>query len=214
MASLLTLPVETRLSIFRYLFENANVTVSRDMSRLSPTTRTRLESGILYTCSKLHIESRPVLAACLLVEFAGTSESDLPRQVASYYYPLVEQIRVGIVPGTPFDMTVFARLRHLTIFQGQFGYPDTRWIMPPTPFNKNAMISFLQGDSDEECKAGSKGHHLDASHSAWLKSLLMDSSRSYRVIEHSSWRWGAREGSKEISGSLVNLLLFPSCGSH
>ena len=85
MASLLTLPVETRLSIFRCLFEDANVTVSRDMFRLRPTTRTRLESGILCTCSKLHIESRPVLAACLLIEFAGTSESDLPRQVASYY---------------------------------------------------------------------------------------------------------------------------------
>ena len=173
MATIINIPREARQLTFQHLFQDATVSVSRDLYNVSGILKRVLsitknfDDAVLYTCSQLYEEARATIALFLHMEFNDADTSDLPPAVASHYCSRVRDVGVMLGCDHPqLKTSPFTCLRTLTVQFDPYELPgpDSYALKPPTPLTMTPLIHFIQGSSDEEFKRSSWQKYLTHIH--------------------------------------------------
>lgn len=193
--TLLGLPLEVRLSIFKYLFHGAEVEVAKDLTTDEIRTCVYVNKQVLHTCKQLYLEARPVIWSSIELSLTFVALKDLARTIDPSHWPSIQHLNLEFEYDWSFDLTPFTALRRLTLTHDEA--PDislTAFLFPKTN-NRKTFLAFMQGALDEQLKQKSKA----LLSKTWIKKIVTSPHRSFEVFT-SATAFYDRNASWVVSG--------------
>ena len=207
-AQLDNIPPEIRELIFQQLFPDVKINVMRLTNGEYRWTMCRhgIEGmNILYTSKVMYEDARPVLASSINPYFCKIAPSEVQPSIREYYYPRIRNLRIH--SGFSFDVvdfSPFAALKEMNILKDSLDCDSIQdfWLprLPDTS-NKRTALKCLEGALDQKLKQMAKTQYLEDSNSMWLRDLLSDQKRRYKILSCIEARWRrSPEGPESITG--------------
>ena len=200
--SLLTVPLELRFIIRRYVFGHQVVIV---MPGGYVDHFDAFEYKLLLVCKQLHREAQPFLISCTELGFHNTNEAELPRNLQISKYPWIRHLTLEYCSEDPLYVEVlsFPNLQSVELLH----FMCERWHFNEYFATKDGKAlemtvanCIVEGALDDSLKALSKEAHLD-SEDSWAKELLEDA-RGLEIVDTVKLEWNVRKGG---SGEIVSL---------
>ena len=215
--------VELRIRVYRYLFEDATALVRNVHDfKTCDLVGTRLWStgchkSILSTCRTIHVEAKPILAGSILLIMgdswwpaANIFKVWYPQQLTSYL-PHIRELRLDSADracGVVLNTARLPNLESLTVVglsRGSIVHVDIA--------HEVAAVSLLIGDGDQQLinDCLESEHHdqffeldLASSHLLWFRELLRKPGRTFQIFRENDYDY--RITKTEKSGRTGRLL--------
>ena len=219
-AHLTTIPSEIRRLIFEHVFADCNLWLTyEERGKYNWTTWPYLEEHfpelrILSICKAIYEDARSGLASSITPCFDEVSPTQVQASVREYYYPRIRHLEIIFEKYTfsAADFAPFRALKQLKFTKSEYTTSIHFLLLPDTKQEKVAM-KCLDGGLDEKLKKMAKRHYLESPKSRWVRELLLDEERSYKMLTFLEACWSGDTGPEGRLGFppvLVRLAISPS----
>lgn len=218
--SLTSLPPELRAVIFYHVFRDRKIYATQWITGTaewkpprgpSPLYKTH-NMNVFRTCRSFYEEARSVFASYAKLEFDNIRPMEIPQAIQEYYYPRIRKISIDLdTEVLAEDLAPFIALKQLKLYKVDGEASAFTIDISPATSDAEAGRNFLDGVLDAELKRAARQHYVETSRFAWVRDLLQDSKRSYKIVTTiiADWCVGRSPGAwlvgRLVSASLLVL---------
>ena len=161
--------------------------------------------NIFYTCRCLYEEARLMFALRAKLIHSDMRLAGIPRSIQEYYYPRIRKVTVDSnLTATALDFAPFVSLEQLKICEPPL--KASRYIkeMIPSSWDDVGGQECLEGSMDAKFKQAARTYCLNTMESTWVRDLLLDPTRSFKMVTPIIAVWPVGRSTAEYGGRLVS----------
>ena len=188
--TLLGCPSELRRSLLEHLFDGLEVHVRQQDGKVRASFGNS-EDAIIYTCSQLYEEARPVLASSLRLVLHFISPNQVLKAIPSFYHSKTRTVCCHASQLSQQDLTSLSGLQRLEVDRSSSSGPSAWYLKDVNSWKltQNATDAVVGGALDKKLKQMAKTAFLTTAETLWVKDAFCLQGRTFKIMSHISVDW-------------------------